>query len=100
VHHHSALGLMPPAVVHYGQAEQVRQQREHVLRAAYDAHPERFANGSPKLQPLPSAVWINKPNQTILTSASGDGRGDDEVIIVTPSKPPGDTQDELERVLK
>lgn len=60
-HRHSALGLMTPAMVHYGKAEQVREQRLQVLDAAYKAHPERFVNGQPKLPALPQAVWINPP---------------------------------------
>ena len=60
-HHHTALGLMTPAVVHYGQAEAVIEQRCQVLQAAYAAHPERFVQGEPKLPSLPEEVWINKP---------------------------------------
>ena len=63
-HHHSALGLMTPAVVHYGQAETVREQRQQVLKAAYAAHPERFVHGEPKAPALPKEVWINKPDSS------------------------------------
>ena len=63
-HHHSALGLMTPAVVHYGQAETVREQRQQVLKAAYAAHPERFVHGEPKAPALPKEVWINKPESS------------------------------------
>ena len=42
VHHHSALGLLTPADVHYDRAEQISTQRQQVLEAAYAAHPERF----------------------------------------------------------
>jgi putative transposase len=60
-HHHSALGLMTPATVHYGQAEAVYEQRQQVLETAYRAHPERFVRGQPTPPELPNAVWINPP---------------------------------------
>jgi putative transposase len=60
-HRHSALALMTPAMVHYGLVDQVQAQRQQVLQAAYDAHPERFVRGEPTLQKLPEAVWINNP---------------------------------------
>ena len=60
-HHHSGLGLMTPATVHYGQAEAVQAQRQQVLLQAYAAHPERFVRGQPTPPALPTEVWINKP---------------------------------------
>ena len=60
-HHHTGLGLMSPAIVHYGQAPQVQQARQQVLMAAYETHPERFVRGVPTPPDLPNAVWINKP---------------------------------------
>jgi putative transposase len=63
-HHHSALGLMTPATVHFGQAQQVTDQRQQVLQVAYAAHPERFVRGEPKPPPLPEEVWINRPQSS------------------------------------
>jgi putative transposase len=60
-HYHSALGLMTPAQVHYGEAEEVRAQRHAVLTAAYQVHPERFVGGRPEVASVPEAVWINPP---------------------------------------
>jgi putative transposase len=60
-HHHSGLALMTPAVVHYDQAEAVRERRQQVLGAAFAAHPERFVRGEPQVPALPKEVWINKP---------------------------------------
>jgi len=60
-HHHSALGFLTPAVVHYGLAEGVREKRRQVLAAAHAAHPERFVKGVPRPADLPPAVWINPP---------------------------------------
>ncbi len=65
MHYHSALGLLTPATVHYGLAEQYQQQRQQVLQTAYAAHPERFVNGQPKVMPLPQAVWINPPKENV-----------------------------------
>jgi hypothetical protein len=36
------LGLLAPAMVHYGQAESVVRRHEAVLDVAYQLHPERF----------------------------------------------------------
>lgn len=60
-HRHSGIGLMTPAVVHYGKAEQVSSQRQIVLASAFDSHPERFVRGIPMPPSLPEAAWINKP---------------------------------------
>jgi putative transposase len=68
-HHHSALGFLTPAVVHYGLADDVRRQRKEVLKAAYSAHPERFVRGTPEPAALPQAVWINPPEKTALQDA-------------------------------
>ena len=68
-HKHSALGLLPPAVVHYGQAPTVLRARQQVLHQAYAAHPERFVKGPPTLATLPQEVWINRPQPVLdLTS--------------------------------
>jgi len=61
-HRHSALGLMTPAAVHHGQAEQLRADRARVLAAAYAVRPERFVARPPVPPPLPTAAWINKPD--------------------------------------
>jgi putative transposase len=64
-HHHTGIGLVTPADVHFGRAEQMLQQRQQVLRAAYEKHPERFVKGPPILPPLPAAVWINAPKEKV-----------------------------------
>lgn len=60
-HRHSGIGLLPPAVVHFGEAPTALARRQTVLDAAYQAHPDRFVRRPPKPLPLPSQVWINKP---------------------------------------
>ena len=60
-HRHSGIGMMTPAMVHYGQAPIIREKRQTVLDAAYLAHPDRFVRKPPRPPELPSQVWINKP---------------------------------------
>lgn len=60
-HHHTGLGLLTPADVHFGRAEQRHASRSLVLEAAQRNHPERFVRGTPVPPKLPSAAWINKP---------------------------------------
>jgi putative transposase len=60
-HHHAGLGLLTPADVHHGLAEQRVASRATVLAAAYTAHPERFSAGQPHPPARPTEVWINPP---------------------------------------
>ena len=60
-HRHSGIGLLTPAMVHFGEAQTVLAKRQVVLDTAYQAHPDRFVRQPPKPLPLPSEVWINKP---------------------------------------
>lgn len=60
-HRHSGIGMMTPAIVHHRQAPLIHQQRQTVLDAAYQAHPNRFVRQRPAPLPLPKEVWINKP---------------------------------------
>lgn len=60
-HKHSALGLLTPAAVHYGQTETVLRTRQAVLDQAYAAHPERFVKGRPSPARPQGEVWINRP---------------------------------------
>ena len=60
-HHHSGIGWLTPAMLHYGQAERVVQARQQVLQAAYLTHPERFVKGPPLPPDVPTQVWINPP---------------------------------------
>ena len=63
-HRHSGIGMLTPAVVHYGLASEVMESRKKVLASAYQAHPERFVKGLPLPPALPQAVWINPPKET------------------------------------
>lgn len=59
-HRHSGIGLHTPASVHFGTAEQVRDQRAVTLAEAYDKRPERFAR-RPRPPEIPHQAWINDP---------------------------------------
>jgi putative transposase len=69
-HRHSGIGFHTPADVHYGRAELVRAQRAKVLDAAYAAHPERFVGKPPAPPELPTAAWINKPQEGTLDTTN------------------------------
>jgi putative transposase len=64
-HRHGALGLCTPHDVHRGLATETRARRTGILGAAFRAHPERFTRGCPAPPPLPTEVWINKPDQEV-----------------------------------
>ena len=81
-HHHSALGLLTPADVHYGRAEQIIQQRQQVLLAAYEKNPERFVKGPPRPPTLPDAVWINPPQKLVK----------DDLAVVVAVDPVGNSE--------
>lgn len=79
-HHHSGLSYLTPADVHHGRAATRLAIRHHTRLAAYDAHPERFVQGPPRLEVLPHAVWINPPANPTAQDAPG-------TTIVTPDDP-------------
>lgn len=63
-HRHSGLAWLTPATVHAGGGAEILHRRHQALTAAYEAHPERFVHGPPRLGQLPAAVWINPPEKT------------------------------------
>jgi len=63
--HHSGIGLLTPADVHFGRAQAVLDQRQQVLQIAFQKNPERFVKGVSIPAQLPSAVWINPPETAI-----------------------------------
>lgn len=67
-HRHSGIGLHTPASVHDGTWKTIQTQRQQILDAAYQAHPERFHHGPPKAPTIPTKAWINRPPATIQTS--------------------------------
>ena len=79
-HHHSGLTYLTPADVHHRRAATILDVRHRTRLAAYAAHPERFVKGPPRLETLPTAVWINPPSKTTRQDAPG-------ATIVTPDDP-------------
>ena len=69
-HHHSRLGLLTPADVHHGAAEERIAARATGLATAYAAHPERFTAGPPQPPARPVEVWINRPKTRASEEAS------------------------------
>ncbi len=63
-HRHSGIGLLTPAMVHHGMADQVTTRRADVLANAYALHPERFKRGRPRPRTVNQSVWINRPDDT------------------------------------
>ncbi|MEX3099482.1 MULTISPECIES: DDE-type integrase/transposase/recombinase [unclassified Streptomyces] len=59
-HRHSGIGWHTPASVHFGTAEEVRDQRAVTLAEAYARHPERF-DRRPRPPRIPRQAWINDP---------------------------------------
>ena len=79
-HHHSGLSYLTPADVHYGRATTILEVRHRTRLAAYAAHPERFVQGPPRPETLPTAVWINPPPKPTRQDAPG-------TTIVIPDDP-------------
>jgi putative transposase len=52
-HRHSGLALLTPAMVHYNQTGPILLQRQRVLDAAYQLHPERFVRQAPNHRRFP-----------------------------------------------
>jgi hypothetical protein len=60
-HHHSGIGMLTPAAVHYGQAPRIIAARQQTLDRAFALHPERFVRNPPRHQEVPPQAWINPP---------------------------------------
>jgi putative transposase len=59
VHRHSGLAFFTPADVFFGRVEELAEGRQRALNAAYEAHPERFVSGPPRVALPPARVAIN-----------------------------------------
>ncbi len=62
-HQHSGIAWLTPQQVHYGEAPALIEQRQRTLDVAFAKNPERFVRRAPRPQPLPTAVWINPPQE-------------------------------------
>ena len=84
-HRHSGIGLMTPADVHYGRAEQFTTARRQILLEAHRTHPERFVRGTPQPPVLPLQAWINPPLEKMtLQEAAGDNLSTSSIPQVPP----------------
>jgi putative transposase len=64
-HHHSSLGYLTPAQVHFGVHGPVLDQRAITLARAFELNPNRFVQGiSIPKRPQP-VVWINRPKTSL-----------------------------------
>ena len=82
-HRHSGLGLLTPAMVHYEQTDLILEQRQQVLDAAYQLHPERFVRNVPRPPAVPTEAWINKPSP-VAGSVSSREQGESGNAIRLP----------------
>jgi putative transposase len=69
VHRHSGIAMLTPAMVHFGQAQQVINNRDKVLLRYFEQHPGRFLGGKPAAKRLPDAVYINKPKTNTMAES-------------------------------
>jgi len=63
VHRHSGIGLMTPAAVHYGQAEQIHARRAQVLRPPTPATPSASCAGRRCRRTFPARPGSTHPRQ-------------------------------------
>ncbi len=71
-HHHPGLGLLTPADIHHGLAEQRAAAQATVLAAAYTAHPERFPGGLPQPPARPTEERVNPPQTPVRSLESSN----------------------------
>lgn len=62
-YYHSGIGMLTPASVYFGTADEIIERRQETLDATYAVNPERFRNGKPVAK-RPEPAWINKPADT------------------------------------
>ena len=60
---------MTPDQLHFGQADAIHAARQTTLDAAFLSTPERFVRQPPKPPQVPTAVWINPPNNKEIIQA-------------------------------
>lgn len=72
-HHHHGLALFTPEDVFLGRVSEVAATRQRALDDAFQAHPERFPHGPPRVRRPANVVSINPVAPT-------DGRADAPVV--------------------
>lgn len=90
-HRHSGLAFFTPADVFIGRVPELAATRQRALDAAYEAHPERFVRGRPRVRLPPDKVVINPidpgtPLTTVseLLSASAAAQPPSSVAVTLP----------------
>lgn len=86
-HHHSGLALFTPADVFFARVDQIRAVRQAALDEAYQAHPERFPHGPPRVALPPSEVSINPVTSSAIVlehevSAPETSRSDEPLLAL------------------
>jgi putative transposase len=69
-HYHSGIAWLTPESVHFGRSEAILQKRYDTMQQAFLNNPRRFNNQPPKLQELPSEVYINPPQTVALKQSN------------------------------
>ena len=87
-HRHSGLAQFTPADVFFGRVEQLAAVRQRALDAAYEAHPERFVRGRPKVRLPPSRVAINPIDPGAEAQSVADVLSAQAVVTQPPNAPP------------
>lgn len=67
-HYHSGILWLTPESVHYGIHDKILEKRHQTRMQAYLSNPIRFNNKAPKLKRLPAAVYINPPENILISS--------------------------------
>lgn len=91
-HHHSALGLMTPNQIHYGQADAICAARQLVLDGAFASHPERFVARAPTPPEPPVAVWINPPPKAKISTIAETSPEADPILVTPHRSSPDSTE--------
>lgn len=72
-HYHSGIQCLTPESVHYGNAEEILMKRHQALMTAFQKNPMRFNMKPPKLKELPKAVYINPPENNLISDLQKEG---------------------------
>jgi len=84
-HHHDRLALFTPSDVYFGRVEELAQRRDEALRAAYEAHPERFVGGPPRAKRPPKRVRINPADASPPTAQQVLQTPDEDLLDLWPA---------------
>jgi transposase InsO family protein len=71
-HYHSGILWLTPESVHYGTYQDVLEKRHQTRMQAYLNNPIRFNKKAPKLQQLPAAVYINPPENILISALQNE----------------------------